>query len=223
MTTPFDPTDTLAEIDAATGRLLTTARRLTDADVAAPSLLPGWTRGHVLAHVARNADGLRNLLIWAATGVETPQYVDRPTRDADIEAGAPRPAAAQLADLEESAAAFASAAKDVPADRWTAMVRWLAGDERPAKAILSARLREVEIHHVDLAAGYTPSSWPAPFASHLLDAVLPALTSRGLAPVVLTSTDPPRTWEVGSGGPQVTGPTADLLAWLIGRSSTGRT
>jgi maleylpyruvate isomerase len=29
-----------------------------EADVRAPSLLPGWTRGHVLSHIARNADGI---------------------------------------------------------------------------------------------------------------------------------------------------------------------
>ncbi|MEV7393377.1 maleylpyruvate isomerase N-terminal domain-containing protein, partial [Streptomyces sp. NPDC091215] len=61
--TGFDPATTLDQINAATGHLLETAARFTDADVRAPSLLPGWSRGHVLTHVARNADGGRNLLI----------------------------------------------------------------------------------------------------------------------------------------------------------------
>ena len=49
--------------------------------MAGPSLLPGWSRGHVLTHLARNADGAVNLLTWARTGVETPQYVSQEQRE----------------------------------------------------------------------------------------------------------------------------------------------
>src|SRR5690606_8124761 len=62
----------------------------------APSGLPGWTRKHLIAHVAANADALGNLVRWAATGEPTPMYVSREQRNADIEAGASKPAA-QLA------------------------------------------------------------------------------------------------------------------------------
>ncbi len=72
-----DPGRLLARIQAATGRLAVTAGTLTDAQTREPSLLPGWSRGHVLTHIARNADGLGNLLVWARTGVETPQYPSR--------------------------------------------------------------------------------------------------------------------------------------------------
>jgi maleylpyruvate isomerase len=218
VTESYLPDSDLAAIEGATQRLLATARGLTDADVAGPSLLPGWTRGHVLAHVSRNADGLRNLLTWAATGVETPQYASKASREADIEAGSPRPIAEQLADLESSAAGFTAAAHEVPADRWSFMVKWLVGDERPARAILSSRLREVEIHHVDLSAGYTPSSWPPEFADGLLGRVIPAFVSRGMTPILLTSTDTGHSWEIGADGQHICGPTADLLAWLIGRA-----
>src|SRR6185437_8551533 len=98
----WDPAPDSAEIEAATSRLLDTARTLSDADVLAPSGLPGWSRGHVLSHIARNADSLVNLLSWAATGVEIPQYPSREVRDADIEAGASRPIAEHLRDLEDS-------------------------------------------------------------------------------------------------------------------------
>ncbi len=63
-----------ARIEPATARLRQTAAGLSDDQAREPSLLPGWSRGHVLTHIARNADSLRNLLIWARTGVETPQY-----------------------------------------------------------------------------------------------------------------------------------------------------
>src|SRR5262245_1123799 len=73
-----------ARIGEATGRLVTTAAALTDAQTREPSLLPGWTRGHVLTHIARNADGLANLLGWARTGRETPMYASADSRRADL-------------------------------------------------------------------------------------------------------------------------------------------
>ena len=80
----------LASVGAATGRLLATTAALADPEVREPSLLPGWTRGHVLSHIARNADGLINLLRWAHTGTQIPMYASQQARDADIEAGAGR-------------------------------------------------------------------------------------------------------------------------------------
>ena len=58
-----------------------TVAALTDSQARAPSLLPGWTRGHVVTHLARNADALRNLLTWARTGIPTPMYPSRQARD----------------------------------------------------------------------------------------------------------------------------------------------
>ena len=76
---------------------------LDDAAMLGPSRLPGWTRGHVLTHLARNADALVNLLTWARTGTPTPMYPSVESRNAGIEAGAARPAAEQRADLEATA------------------------------------------------------------------------------------------------------------------------
>src|SRR5580693_2606187 len=98
-----DPSDVAAElaarVTAATALLVETAAGLSDEQVRAASGLPGWTRGHLLAHIARNADSLRNLLIWARTGVETPQYATPDEREEGIAAGADRPAAEQAADV----------------------------------------------------------------------------------------------------------------------------
>ena len=52
----------LGRLAAATTRLLATATAISDTQAREPSLLPGWSRGHVLTHIARNADGLGNLL-----------------------------------------------------------------------------------------------------------------------------------------------------------------
>src|SRR5213080_825186 len=100
----------LARVGAATDRLMATAAALSDAQAREPSLLAGWSRGHVLTHIARNADGLVNLLRWARTGTQTPMYASAESRAADIEAGAGRPAADLAADVRESAAALAAQA-----------------------------------------------------------------------------------------------------------------
>src|SRR5215211_3296162 len=104
----------LTETAAATRRLLAGLAELSDADLRAPSLLPGWSRGHVVAHLCRNADAVTNLVAWAATGQERPMYTSQAARDAAIEAGAGRPLAEQLADAEESAERFLAAARDLP-------------------------------------------------------------------------------------------------------------
>ena len=77
----------LVEMVVATTRYLGALSDLTDEDMRAPSLLPGWTRGHVVTHLARNADAFCNLLHWAESGQEHYMYDSREQRNADIEAG----------------------------------------------------------------------------------------------------------------------------------------
>ena len=173
-----DPAGLQARLTEATGGLLATAAGLTDGQAREPSLLPGWSRGHVLTHLARNADGLRNLLIWARTGVPTPQYPSQQARDGAIEAGSGRPAGELLADLRESAAAFQAEAAGMPARAWPALVHGIRGREHPAWYTLTRRLSEVEIHHVDLAAGYRAADWPGWFAAESLESVAAGFAGR---------------------------------------------
>jgi maleylpyruvate isomerase len=214
----WDPAPDSIEIEAATSRLLATAKTLSDADVRAPSGLPGWCRGHVLTHIARNADSLVNLLTWATTGVEHPQYPSNDARDAGIEAGADRPAADQLADIEASHQRFMDAAAAVPPGCWQRDVSWLSGEPRPASKVLDARLREVAIHHIDLDAGYTASDWPSQFALRILVAVLPAFEVRGIDPVTLVPSDVDVRIDLAGGSAvEVRGAASALATWVLGR------
>jgi maleylpyruvate isomerase len=154
-----------ARVDEATQRMLKTAATLSDADVRQPSLLPGWTRGHVLAHLAGNAGAVRNLLIWARTGVKTPAYASQQARDEAIEAGAGRTAAELLADITQTAEAFRAEAATLDARAWEVPVHLLDGGEFPAAMLLTRRLVEVELHHTDLGSGYRRADWPAAFAA----------------------------------------------------------
>ncbi|MBF9066825.1 maleylpyruvate isomerase family mycothiol-dependent enzyme [Streptacidiphilus fuscans] len=219
----FDPAEILGEITAATEHLLRTAEQLTDAEVRAPSLLPDWSRGHLLSHLARNADGGRRLLTWARTGVETPEYPSLAARAREIEAGADRSAAELLADVRDSAAAFEAEYRSMPPEAWHRTVRWTAGQEHPAARAADSRLCEVLFHHADLDAGYAPSDWPSNFVASLLARVVTSFNGRDDAPAVrLLATDTGADYTVGGGeqlAPTVRGTQHALLAWLVGRSS----
>src|SRR5689334_10380125 len=139
----MDPLVLLTDVDRATDNLQRAVADLDPAVVSAPSALPGWTVGHVLTHVARNADAYTNLLTWARTGVETPAYASPTARADGIDAGADRPVAEQIADLREAHERLADAAAAMPAEAWTF---FLAPTGASAAAVPWARLREVEVH-----------------------------------------------------------------------------
>lgn len=212
--------DRLAAVRAAEDRLLETVANLSAPDLRDASLLPGWTRGHVLAHVALNAHSLVNLFTWARTGVETPQYPSWEERDSAIETHSGRTLSEHRAALVEAGAAFEAAARAVPPDRWERGVAGIGGDPQPAETFLFGRLREVEIHHVDLDAGYAPAEWDDSFVRRVLEQV-PARLSDGVdAPFVAVATDLGTRIEVGDppATAEVAGAGHALLAWLLGRA-----
>jgi maleylpyruvate isomerase len=221
----MDPeiTADLARIEVATQRLLATIATLTDEQAREPSLLPGWTRGHVLTHIARNADAMVNVLRGAQAGTGTRMYASPEARNAAIEAGAGRPAAALAADLRDSAGAFAAEAALVPASAWRAPARALTGPPFPASGLPLRRLGEVEIHHADLGLAYRPSDWPEEFVATYFQRVARSLAGReDVPPCRLRPAGAEATFPVGPAGqeragPLVTGPLAALLAWLLGR------
>jgi maleylpyruvate isomerase len=220
-TGPHSVDKTIDRIDAAVSRLLASASALSDEQMRAPSLLPGWTRGHVLTHIARSGDGLRNLLIWAETGVETPQYPSAEAREADIEAGAGRPAEELTADVASSAKSFTEHARAMPPEAWTTQVHAIRGPAHPAWFTLNRRLFEVEVHHADLGAEYRPADWPDWFVTEELYRICAELSQDPAAPsAVLNDAASGRQYFLRAAEASdlaITGPGYALLAWLIGR------
>ncbi|KAF0849724.1 maleylpyruvate isomerase [Nocardia caishijiensis] len=218
------PIDLLAQVSASTARLEAAVDALTESALAEPSQLPGWTRGHVVAHLSRNADSLVNLLLWAHTGIEIPQYPSVAVRDADIECGAGRSPAVQQADFAASAHRWQALAGTMSATDWAAEVRNRQGGTLTADIVPWMRLRETEIHHVDLDVGYTPADWPKEFVARLLPETVTDL-SADLRPEAtptfdIQSTDTDFIATIGPARPNhtVLGPANALLAWLLGRS-----
>ncbi|KAA0931643.1 maleylpyruvate isomerase family mycothiol-dependent enzyme [Streptomyces apricus] len=211
----------LASVRDATERLLSAAAQLHNADVTEPSRLPGWSRGHVLAHLARNADALVNVLEGR------PMYVSADARDADIERDAPRPLETQLADVRDSAARFLAAGA-APAD-WSRTVELRNGVTDAASQVPFRRWAEVELHHVDLGIGYELEDLPEEFTRRETDFLADRFAGHPEVPPTRL-TDGTRAWRTGregsaaGSGITVTGPAPDLLGWLAGRrEGTGLT
>jgi maleylpyruvate isomerase len=217
-----DPVPDAAAVQQATTQLVDAVAALPAAAFTEPSLLPGWTRGHVLTHVARNADALVNLLTWARTGRETPMYPDAKSREDAISAGADRAQAEHLDDLRASANRLADAVDAMPPAAWAAQVAGRSGRVLAAAEIPWRRLIEVRLHHVDLDIGYGCADLPADFTARELAWVLDGLTAHeGIAAVRLHDTDSGEKWTIGAAAEPdltVSGARHALLAWVTGRS-----
>jgi maleylpyruvate isomerase len=224
MTDRHDLTATLPWMREGTALLLGVADRLTETDLRAPSHLPGWTRAHVIGHVARNAEALVRLATWARTGVATPMYADREQRATEIESSAALPPDVLREQLKSTAAELEDALAALDATAWQTEVKSALGRTIPAAEIPWMRVREVWLHAVDLASGTTFSDLPAPLIDTLLDDVTTTLSTRpGCPPVRLTPTDRARTWEFSSPTAEapnvVEAPATELLAWTTGRAT----
>ncbi len=190
--------DVVTAVAESHARVESAVADLTDQRAREASLLPGWSRGHVITHIARNADALNRFAIGVLTGVPGEMYPGGPdARNAAIEEGAGRPASLLAADLHFASSRAVDTLRNITEDLLDTPIRW----RKPitARDLPVLRWRELEIHHVDLAVGYAPISWPDPFVEETLETELPALAE--FAP--------------GVDVPDL--PDAELLAWLVGR------
>lgn len=205
----------------ATRRLIRTADGLPEPDYPAPSTLPGWSRAHVLAHLALNAEGLADALAGIVEGRRVPMYASQEARDGDIDELAGKEPSAIRTRLLGACTDLTDAIAAVPDDAWdTTIDRVPDGPAFPALAVPGMRLREVEIHHADLAAGYDRSQWSPDLTIHVLDTA----ATRGAAGAAFRAhaTDLDRSWAFGDPAgdrPTVAGAATDLAWWLTGRGT----
>lgn len=211
--------DTLPRWEDGERFFATALGNLADVDLDGPSLLPGWPRRMVIAHVARNADALVNLLHWARTGEETPMYPSAQARDEGIATTAELAAPDLRADCLGAAERLAAAVGQLPPAGWASAVRTAQGRTVPASEVPWMRVREVWVHGVDLDAGSSFSDVPADILGALVDDITAMWARRGETPPLRFSAAG-RTW--GSGPATVSGELPDLAAWLTGRAGTDR-
>jgi maleylpyruvate isomerase len=161
----------------------------------ASSLLPGWTRRQLVAHVAANAGAMNNLVHWAKTGQPTPMYRSPEERTAGIERGLRMSPAALASWVRASADTLEAAWSQLREAQWSAEVVTAQGRSVPAREIPWLRAREICVHLVDLGAGLGFADLPEDFLRALRSDVL--VKRRDV--------------------PDVVAPLADELAWLTGR------
>lgn len=214
----------IGKIEKANERLLATVSGLDDVAMAAPSLLPGWDRAMVLTHLSNNADGIRRCAEAAVRGEVAVMYPGGDgVRDAEIEAGRGQPTTVVEHRLVESLGRLQSVLVEAPQSAWEARAITRLGEVTVGSGLVIARLREVEVHHVDLNCGYGPSDWNYGWVVEEMDRAMLSLPSRlpsGTA-VVLTATDSEQHWVAGSGdATEIIGPLAQIFAWVTGRATS---
>jgi maleylpyruvate isomerase len=185
-------------------RLSNTLDGLDEDSVRAPSLLPGWTVGHVLTHIARNAESHERALLGALRGEVVARYSGGDAqRDGDIEAGSGRPVDVLVADVRATSARLESTWAAMTDEAWDGQCT--SGGPERVDSLPFARWREVEVHHADLGLGYGRDDWPAGYVRRELAAATMAWRAR--MPLGLT--------ELPAGAQAL--PPADRVAWLLGR------
>jgi len=198
---------------------------LSDAELDEPSLLPGWTRRHVIAHVGYNARALTHLTEWARTGVETPMYPSPDARERQMARGVTLPARALRHLFEHAAVHLTVEWRDLGDEQWDVQVRTAQGRTVPVRETAWMRGREVWVHAVDLGNDGSFLDFPPEFVDRLIADVFGAWARRGES-VDLTialrdrqSETDAGTVVLGAGGPTVTGSAADVARWLTGRGA----
>ena len=206
----------------ATTRYLQALTVLDEQSVRRPSVLPDWTRAHVVAHLSRNADAFVRVLEAVAAGRPAAMYATAEARDADIaDTVASHDLAGLLDDARASAGRLETALLECEADPCSTYSRLDGGDETFALSTVGPRRRaEVEIHHADLGTEYAPAGWPPDFSTTMVKQRQDEMAREpgGGVSMVLSSTDVDGLWKFGEGqGPEIEGAVGDLAYWLVGR------
>jgi maleylpyruvate isomerase len=181
--------------------LLADLEGLTDDQARQPSRLPGWSVGHLLTHLARNADSVVRRLEGAIRGEVLTQYAGGiEGRAADIESGADRSAAELVADVGASATAVDELITALPLEAWDAHSLTSRGIEENSRAVVFSRWREVAVHHGDLGLNDAAVPLPSDLVADWLPMELSRLPDRCDPGALLA-------WVIGRG------PAPDVEAW----------
>lgn len=202
---------------------------LSDDDVAGPSLLPGWSRATLIAHVSGNAQAFARAIAGATSGGDTRMYDSREQRNAQIEEYARLHPAELRALSDASAASLVEAWDGLTPEQWSLSFTNGQGNPMPLAGTVKGRTREVWVHLVDLDAGPTFADVPADIADAVLHEVWASWTARGTdaglaistqaadgAPLTLGAAEAP-------GVTLVTGSLAAVAGWATGRTREGVT
>ena len=181
-------------------QLATAIDRVSDSVARLPTLLPEWSVGHVMTHLARNAEAMVRRVEAATRGEVIDQYVGGVEgRALEIEAGAGRPALELIADVLFWSQQLDGTFDLLPDDCWGRPVRSMRGAEHPVSHLPRHRWWEVEVHLVDLGIGFGPADWPTAFVDLALPRLITGLADRADHRSLMA-------WLLGRGSPPTLGP-----------------
>lgn len=208
--------------------LMAALRRIDPSDeiVGRPSGLTGWSIGHVLTHLARNANSYERVVRATKKGRVADQYPGGATqRQEEIEHGSKRPLAEQLEDLIASEATLAAAFGELTAADWRSLTRRWGNQAWPVADIPFLRCRELSIHSIDLRFGNLGvDDWGDYYVKTDLHRQLAAVAGRFSSRVVIDVCPHDADWSLlvvghGDPGPAVTieSTSRQILGWLVDR------
>ena len=213
--------------------LMRVVTRLDDHSAREPSPLEGWTRGHIVTHLARHADSHTRMLDGLRRGKQVPQYAGGfASRDREIEEGSSRSATDLIGDFETASATLFEIWERLDEGLWDEPVDAI-GATVPARALVWSRWCELELHRIDLDLGDRPENWSRSFVSSALPWVVSRLsvparsgrtTTCSVAPDDLAEEWPlvvDRTRAGTEAHVTIRGPGGLLLGWLTGRLPEG--
>lgn len=213
-------TDLIAAIDEHTARLVSDARSCDD--LAAPSLCEGWSRDHVLNHIARNAEAMCRLVGAAVDGTGETMYVSPERRDSDIDDGVGRPPQEVVAEVEDTAVPLARELRRLtPEHRDMVLERTPGGPTFKGGMLPFMRLREIVYHHVDLDLGFGFDDLDGDLQVLFIENELKRQQRTAAPPSLKLRSDEGDLWSTGAGDAYVTGSRAAILRWLARQDASG--
>lgn len=217
--------DEARSTQSGTEKLLERAQAITAVQLAEPSLLPGWSRAHVLAHLDANARAVGRLVARAAgTGTET-MYPSAQARAEEIESLARGDADVLCTGLADSAAALQRAWAELPVRAWAERVSTASpgkpGGSIPVTETVWLRGREVWIHLVDLNVGFGFEAIPARVLNRFLDDAVRSWIRRGETGIRLESLEDGQRRGPETAETLLRAPLSALVAWASGRDDSG--
>jgi len=212
--TRITPETLPAELHKAADTVIRLLSKMDESSVAEPSELPGWTRGHVLAHLTGISNAMARQLEYARRGETVELYdggMDGRTKAIELAAG--HSIVQHRESVTTSVGAAISAFDALGSDDWQARIAYRDGTVFDGGLAL---WRELTIHAADLGMGYGPETWSRPFCEHLIG-FLAARVPESFK-FVLQPTGLPQL-SIGTGGTSIaiTGMLTDIAAWLAGR------
>ena len=214
--------EALATVRLGTSYFRRALSRLSDDDFDGPSLLPGWSRRHLVAHVGYNARAVARLVTWAATGVETPMYSSPQARQEEIELGATLRPDALRSLCEHAAIELDVRWRDLPDGLWAEKVMTAQGRTVPVSETLWMRTREMWLHAIDLGVGERIAEIPEAVLERLLGDIVSMWDKRDeLDGLVLSAARMDGSLSTFGGDADakatLAGPLPSVVAWASGR------